>query len=393
MLEVVPRTMEKERPYFKSSNHERIMAAIRAGRDPDLLKNIPPIFLNLDLTWRCNYNCIGCIDEDIIERGHLTTSSIKNIDWKLCEDLLNYAEKSRLLGFIIQGAEPLLFPQIDEFLLACADRNLVIRLVTNGSHVIQHSKAILAALQKNGASLRVSINANRDNYQRLVKSNEADYDTVLEGIRTISNFGGKVIVSTVVFGKSFGAFTNIDQLGDIARDCMSSGASMLILLPGRSPIKKSMLNFNESEIAYVRNFAKMEEAGIKILLGNRFFLEETVPASKQYKNFAPCPTGLMRVVVGADANLYTCTEHRGENAAIIGRITKGKSFAEVWHSRERAVKQIAFNPSKHCNGITCDRYGLNTTVEIARNEVERSQNTDSNIFLPSLQDNVGDPFF
>jgi radical SAM protein with 4Fe4S-binding SPASM domain len=395
MLTSARMTASKELTYFRPFNHKRIISIIEAGRDPDRLKDIPPIYLNLDMTWRCNYDCIGCIDGGVVGRDQLLKNSNNqlDLDWEVCQDLLRYAKENQLLGFIVQGGEPLLYPHIDNFLYACADDNLVVRLVTNGSQITQHSDSLLAVLKHAGASMRVSINANRENYQRFVRSGEGNYDEVLKGINTVSARGGKVVVSMVVFGSNFGAFSNIEQISNVIRDSASAGATIFILLPGRDPLNKAMLPFEDDEMAILKEIVSGPVEKMNVFLGGRFFLEESNPASEQNKHYTPCATGLMRIVVGSDGSLYTCTEHRGEKGAIIGKISPDDPFEKIWHSRERAEKQVAFDPAKKCKRITCDRYGINVTVELARSSVDRFHYTDFIRFLLSPEENVPDPFF
>lgn len=97
-----------------------------------------------------------------------------------------------------------------------------------------------------------------------------------------------------------------------------------------------------------------------------------IPASAQNKDYAPCPASLLRVAVGSNGNLYSCTEHKGDERALVGKIAPPeRSFSSVWHSIDRVKKQLAFDPKRECASITCDRYGINSTIEAARAGYEK----------------------
>lgn len=360
----------KEKAFFSPFNHGRIIQMVKAGRDPKLLQEIPPVYLNLDITTRCNYECKLCID-----RMGSDGSIIKplDMDWNIVQNLLEYAKEKKLRGFIVQGKEPLIYPQIDEFLRTCASYNLALRLVTNGSQIVHHADALIAAFQQIESTIRISINADEAHYAQFTQGSTNKLATVLKGIEQLSRGGAKrVIVATVVFGRSFvsrGLGSNINQLEEIVSKAASAGAMALFFLPGRDPTTKEMVPFEEDELSTLEGFLP-ERKGMKIIMGGRFRIEEGMPARLQKKDYVPCPTGLLRVVVGSDGTIFQCTEHRGSKEAIIGEISPSLRFADVWHSEERAKRQRQFNPKIQCRDITCDRYGINTTVEAARRGYE-----------------------
>ena len=110
-----------------------------------------------------------------------------------------------------------------------------------------------------------------------------------------------------------------------------------------------------------------EIGGTKVVKADRHQLERQMPAAAQNKDYSPCPASLLRVVVGSNGNLYSCTEHIGDERAIVGRIAPPEvTFSSVWHSIDRVKRQLAFDPRRECASITCDRYGINSTIDTAR---------------------------
>jgi len=366
-----PHITPKEKCFFAPFNHKRVIQIIRAGRCVNCLKGISPTYLNLDITWRCNYDCIGCIDGGVVGREEIVKDTSLDMDWELTQDLLEYAENHDLLGFIVQGGEPLLYPRIDDFLNYCTEKGFILRLVTNGSQILKHSEALISAFQIPKSQIRVSVNADEEHYSDFTKS-KANLKTVLNGIEAVVKGGADVVVGSVVFGRNLeakGFVSNIEQIESIFNRVSSIGVQVLVLLPGRHPQTKEMIPFEKDELDALDSLASRKST-TNVEIGGRFVVERELPARDQIKNYFPCPTALLRIVVGSDGRLYHCTEHRGESDAEIGRMSKANTFAQVWHSEQRVRRQLHFDPRTHCERITCDRHGINTTIEIARRGYE-----------------------
>ena len=211
----MPRITQKETTFFNRVNQSRIVQMIQAGRNPELLSRISPSYFNIDITWRCNNNCRGCIDATAVRRKVDQPDSELDMSWEMCQDLLSYAKDNSMLGAIIQGGEPLLHPRIDDFLHACVDANLVLRMVTNGTKISEHADAIVAAFAaERKCTFRVSVNTDEAHYADFVRRSSADLSQVISGIRTLTSRGVPVVASTVYFGENFsgdGAPENIDR--------------------------------------------------------------------------------------------------------------------------------------------------------------------------------------
>jgi len=367
----LPHITPKEKAFFSPANHERVTQIIKAGKCVNCLKDIPPVYLNIDITWRCNYNCVGCIDGGVVGRDEILKDTCRDMTWDLAADLLAYAQRYKLMGFIIQGGEPLLYPNIDEFLDRSAQAHLVLRLVTNGSQLVRHLDHLIPAFQVPKSVIRVSVNADAAHYATFTRVNAGLHD-VLKGIEELAREKAHIVVGTVVFGRNIeqkGLVANIGQIDEIYRSISDAGAQSFILLPGRHPETKEMVPFDKDELDYLDDLSN-RQGKTKVILGGRFVVEKEIPACDQVKSYIPCPTALLRIVVGSDGRLFHCTEHRGARDAEIGRISTMAPFTEVWHSEQRVRRQLQFDPRVHCSKITCDRHGINTTVEAARRGYE-----------------------
>lgn len=370
-----PRITHKETVFFNSVNHSRITQLIQAGRDPQLLSRIPPSYFNVDITWRCNNNCRGCVDSAAVKSNLDQPDPELDMSWEMCRDLISYAKENSMLGAIIQGGEPLLHPRIDDFLHACVDANLVLRMVTNGTKISEHIDSIAAAFNaERNCKFRVSVNTDESHYAGFVRRSGADLSNVISGISALTKRGVPVVASTVYFGENFssdGCQENISQLSRIGELVAGAGVFRWLLLPGRDPATKSPVQLTQSEMEIMDSLPEtIGEA--KVVKADRQLLEDQIPASAQNKDYGPCPASLLRVAVGSNGNLYSCTEHKGDERALVGKIAPPeRSFSSVWHSIDRVNRQLAFDPKRECASITCDRYGINSTVEAARTGYEK----------------------
>jgi len=362
-----PHITPKEKAFFSPANHKRVTQIIKAGKCVNCLKDIPPVYLNVDITWRCNFDCIGCIDGGVVGRKEIVKDTSLDMDWNLATDLLNYAKGYKLLGFIVQGGEPLLYPQIDKFLDTCAEAQLVLRLVTNGSQLMHHLEHLIPAFKIPKSVIRVSVDADVGHYSAFTRVHSNAHD-VLKGIEELAKASAHIIVGTVVFGRNIerkGLVANFNQIKEIYKSVSEAGAQTVILLPGRDPQTKEMVPFEKDELDFLDGISHFQ-GNTKVVLGGRFVVEKEIPACDQVKNYIPCPTALLRIVVGSDGRLFNCTEHRGARDAEIGRVSPRAPFRKVWHSEQRVRRQLQFDPRVHCSRITCDRHGINTTAETAR---------------------------
>ena len=88
--------------------------------------NINKIYFHI--TNSCNLNCVGCYSNDFCKNSNYKDIIRDNAFFNLLEVL-------RPNELIISGGEPLLYPNLEDFLKNCKkyNNNLFIRLITNGT--------------------------------------------------------------------------------------------------------------------------------------------------------------------------------------------------------------------------------------------------------------------
>jgi len=166
-----------------------------------------PVVLNIDLTMKCNMDCLYCVAKDFSQTEDLVIS----------RKLLDWIHKSPFMVVVITGGEPLL-PEYQNNLMTLLrethDKGLVVD--TNGS--IFPSSSVVRSLLDTSTMVRVSWDTPqiydeiRLRQVKLDKKpdegvNKENYYKKIDTIRRLLNSGVKVAVQTVVYkGNSLSVF-------------------------------------------------------------------------------------------------------------------------------------------------------------------------------------------
>ncbi|MCX6707127.1 MAG: radical SAM protein [Candidatus Woesearchaeota archaeon] len=345
----------KEKAVFAEDNRERIRGIITSDFKPEDLARIPPSFIVIDLTWKCNYKCIGCVDEGAINRKDSAKLSLD-----LIEDIFDYSKEHGVRGIMTMGGEVFTYRAgIKKALEKSIQHNIPLKTVTNGSLLGNYLDDVIEAYKIPGSVLRISINAGRADYAEQVGVNYS-LDKIFSNIKYISSKGVPVFVSTVVFpqeSRQDGFLPNIDGLYEIVEGCEESGVSTHLLLPARSPTTKKRYDYSDHEKGIIRGIS-MKPLRMMLVSGD---ITREEYNSVQNMAYSPCPSGFIFTLVGSDGNLYKCTDNRGRDSAIIGKIKKRGDFDRVWHSEERVKRQLAYS----CENQGCTRYNENAILNAA----------------------------
>ena len=122
----------------------------------------------IDLTNRCNNNCIGCWTRSPLLRDMEPTAKwvSEEIPYDSIMHLLNDlhdlgTRRVRFTG----GGEPLIHPQLDEILKACKQRDLITCITTNGVKLTQERAELFASLPLDEVAVSIWA-ATPDTYSR-----------------------------------------------------------------------------------------------------------------------------------------------------------------------------------------------------------------------------------
>lgn len=111
--------------------------------------NVYMPYMNLQITSRCNYNCLHCFNAK--DSGHRHTE----LTWDQIKEILDQAQGCGVHSFTITGGEPLVHKDFLKTVAAIYERNMIIQeLNTNGQLITQE---LLDNLKKTGCNAAIKI--------------------------------------------------------------------------------------------------------------------------------------------------------------------------------------------------------------------------------------------
>lgn len=168
-----------------------------------------PVVLNVDLTMRCNMNCMHCVTKDFVRKEDLVLSK-KLIDW---------INSSPFLVMVVTGGEPFLKEyesQLETLLMETQNKGLIVD--TNGT--IFPNNSMISALQKRKVLVRISWDSVRSfdeiffrhakaGTKKNQKINGDFYYQKIENIKRFRRAGVKVAIQSVIQRKNLSSILDM----------------------------------------------------------------------------------------------------------------------------------------------------------------------------------------
>jgi len=187
-----------------------------------------PLFVDVDVTERCNLQCIGCMyHSPLLDHSG---QGQRDIPLKMLEKLSSELRGMGTRSIILQGAgEPLLHPDIAEIIATFKDAGFAVKLLTNGTLLNRKNaqKLIKAGLNV----LQVSLWATTpEHYRAQYPGTSLDtFELVIENLRLFSIIKAESVRTTplllVHYPINANNYQSIDRLIDLAQSAKCSGVS------------------------------------------------------------------------------------------------------------------------------------------------------------------------
>lgn len=165
-----------------------------------------PLVLNVDLTFRCNMECVHCVARDMAS----LLGGPDNADLRVTKGLIEKINSSPFMVIVITGGEPLLFDMEQSLInLIKGLKRKAIIIDTNGT--IFPSPALLEIFRRKEALIRVSWDiphpkeeAKLRRYPKgMYKSELECLNTKQSNIKKLVNSGVKVAIQTVLHRNNY----------------------------------------------------------------------------------------------------------------------------------------------------------------------------------------------
>ena len=148
-----------------------------------------PFYINLDVTHRCNLNCLGCPyhsqESDLPSRSAQMVKDIPfDLVTRLCDELKRLKTERILL---IGEGEPLLHPHIFEIISKCKESGFHVAMYTNGT--LLDSARIASILDSRLDILQVSLWASSPEiYEKNYPGTDPNnFNKVVEGLKSLNS--------------------------------------------------------------------------------------------------------------------------------------------------------------------------------------------------------------
>lgn len=265
---------------------------------------VPPVTCEIDLSNRCQLKCSFCMYKKY------RSDELVDLDLDIYKCLFRDFRRINLESITFTGGgEPLVNDNAVEMIDIALQHDLDIGLITNGIALDNLPTYMLNSFK----FIRISLDAADPETYKKIKG--ADYfDKVVANTRqAIEKAGRKVTIgwSYVVCSHNKGS---IDVAKKLAKEV---GVSYI-------QFKPAWINGK----VYAFSFPATPK-GEDIYLAHRYEAEETMP----------CMVAGLIGVIGANAKVYYCCQHRGESNYEVGDLNR-EDFDSIWRNRRNIVPDI-----------------------------------------------------
>ncbi|MDP2924960.1 MAG: radical SAM protein [Nanoarchaeota archaeon] len=315
---------------------------------PEKLKSLkegnvmPPVYVRVKPTNKCNHNCFYCVYEPDFSGIHNKTNRNDEIPYEkmieILEDFKNMGVKALTYS---GGGEPLVYPYIKEILKKTLDYGIDLSMITNG----QSLKGEFAEILSNAKWIRISSDSvNPKMFLEIRRRPERMFEELMNNIKDFA----KIKKPDCVLGVNFVVHNlNNDNIYEAAELYKSLGVNHIkfsaawksqgfheyhkeIKAEVIEQIEKAKKELQDENFEVYDTYEKdLNLTGVSERSYDRCFIMQTVP------------------VIGADCNVYFCHNKAYSEDGKLGSI-KGKSFKELWFSKESLNKFKNFNPMESC---------------------------------------------
>ena len=324
---------------FISSLQERRQLVFRTSK----IRKVevpPPKYLVLEITNRCNLNCIHCsVRANERPDGELTTA-----EWK---SLMTTLAEMGVEAVGLSGGEPLLREDVFDLAEHALNQGLLVGLVTNG---LLLDRGIAEKIKKLDLDVQISLDGSRPRYHEKNRDQIGSFEKLLEKVRLLREEGIKFTVAAVASAH------NYRDLPDLLRLSEDIGAKSFRVQPffpvGRGSLHREELDLDHSMTRFISSYLIEAKEASEIEVGGFYFqfvLEPEPPAIAQPCEDGACSAGYNFAGVTHDGYTYPCS-HIWQLAE---DNIRDKPFPWIWENSRifnffRSLQRV--DTSKTCQG-------------------------------------------
>jgi len=334
--------------------------------------NPPPVLVEVDPSNACNHGCHFCISSYI----HLPESKgLRTYDksimpketlMMLCKDLADM--EVRAVNWT-GGGEPTINPGLKDTIEYLGRRNVKMGMFTNGTLLEKHNlyETMLQYMSWIRVSVDAGVSETYNSIRRTVK-NKSDWSVMLHNLRNLLKLRGNVKIDRAyaamprkltlpTIGVGFvitpDNFTEIIDFAKVFSEYSVDYCQFkpeIVNLEREDGVQRG-LEFWENRVMLL-----LEE--VKVILGdkyqiNDYKLEDLKNGNDFGRTYKKCLSSQLQPCIGADGEVYVCTNLRGYKEYSYGNIND-KSFKEIWEdveTRQSVMYRIEEEKFKNCTQL------------------------------------------
>ncbi len=299
------------------------------------------LYLFLELSRKCNLNCLHCGSDCKAENSsaELSTESwIKIIDY--------FADNySKELAFIITGGEPLMYKNLDEITSRIKSRNRRWAMVTNG--MLLNSDR-MKTLEENGIySLTLSIDGTKNSHNKL-RNSQIAFEKLQTALDAVGN--SKLTYKDAVTCVFPDNLYELDEIAEILISKKFNSWRLFRIFPsGRAFENKDLqLTFEQTQIMInwiKNNKSKLEKRGLTVNLSCEGWLPFDTD-SKVRDGYFFCRAGINIASILSDGNITGCSNNH--ESFYQGNILKD-NFSNIWENKFEDLRERKWLDKTVCN--------------------------------------------
>ena len=311
------------------------------------MRNIYKINIWIELTNRCNYNCLYCYndkEEKINKKNKFNIKILSHIKKQLDNNF-------HLDGICISGGEPFLVQNIGDILEALSNWNVPKQITTNGSLLTDN---YLLFTIENGFTLHIPLLASYSGLHDYLTSTKGAWENSIKIISKVVRAQGHVVIVFV------GTKLNINELPKIIEIAAILGVKYIILNIFY-PISGSGKQHNfQIGLDNWQNIMDIIASAISIAKKNRIILLLGTPIPYMEKSLSletMCfGRKQKRIIIDKFGNIRTCLQE----SVYIGNIFTD-SIVQVMRSDSFCQREMVLERCSYWNGIIKNKIALNKT--------------------------------
>jgi len=312
------------------------MSALMQEMSERALRLGVPFSVQLDLTYRCNEQCVHCyLDHN--DHGEMTTAEIKRL-------LAEMAEAGVFI-LTLSGGEIFLRKDFFEILECARALTFCIKLKTNAVLIREAQAARLRDLGVE--SVQISIYSHRPDVHDAITKVRGSLRRSIDAVRFLKSQGLKVVLANVLMTQNMQDYRGVRALADELGAEYTLDPTITPMMDGN----RATLDLNAGESALRELFRD------EMFVGNveEFCAPPPAPDAESLASL-PCSAGHTACYVSPYGEFYPCVQF----PLSCGNVRQQR-FIEIWRNSERLkeVRSIRLKDLSGCSqcvhGSTCSR--------------------------------------